>query len=582
MAQSSIHIEKVTTGSFLHNDRTMKPSYLIDDSALNECSRSSQESLDQYYKLKAEAEHNYTERTGQKMQKSTVLLKEAIVNLEAHHTLKDLQPIIKELEGYGFTVLQSAIHRDEGFLNDDSKEKNYHAHITMFNLDPETGKSVKLGKNYRQELSKLQTLTANVLGMERGKVSVEEEAKKLGVDVEKASKRLGTHTYKRAMVLKENATKELTQEIKAKDYSLKEMQNRIVALEGANTELRKELHAQNRDINKTQDLEAKERKITELEAKLTEIEGKNTDLSRNLEMVRSLRTDDKQKISELSQTVDTLQNDLKISQSELELSQKKQSELEISLKNLEDIPKKSIFFDEPVHEPINTSKIVELQDENKLLKVLNQGLEIELKEAKSATVPKEIKGENEASKEVEKQIEAIRVPYISVEGGVDHDDSALLKYRSALEEQAKKAHPKYFENMMDKHSNRFGILDREALAKQLATEKKEDYKTAALVYNIANELVKYKDKAKEVLKSVVESSKSGLESVFNKITGKSLSEIQKERTERQNDLKADLAKSLKSRSEQMADLVKTAEKSLFKKDEEKEPEQPKRSQGLTR
>ena len=278
MAQSSIHIEKVTTGSFLHNDRTMKPSYLIDDSALNECSRSSQESLDQYYQLKAEAEHNYTERTGQKMQKSTVLLKEAIVNLEAHHTLKDLQPIIKELEGYGFTVLQSAIHRDEGFLNDDSKEKNYHAHITMFNLDPETGKSVKLGKNYRQELSKLQTLTANVLGMERGKVSVEEEAKKLGVDVEKASKRLGTHTYKRAMVLKENATKELTQEIKAKDYSLKEMQNRIVALEGANTELRKELHAQNRDINKTQDLEAKERKITELEAKMKEIEGKNTEL----------------------------------------------------------------------------------------------------------------------------------------------------------------------------------------------------------------------------------------------------------------------------------------------------------------
>jgi hypothetical protein len=45
------------------------------------------------------------------------------------------------------------------------------------------------------------------------------------------------------------------------------------------------------------------------------------------------------------------------------------------------------------------------------------------------------------------------------------------------------------------------------------------------------ELIKYKDKAKEVLKSVVESSKSGLESIFSKITGKSLGEVQKERTE---------------------------------------------------
>lgn len=550
MAQSSIHIEKVTTGSFLHNDRTMKPSYLIDDSALNECSRSSKETLDQYYQLKAEAEHNYTERTGQKMQKSTVLLKEAIVNLEAHHTLKDLQPIIKELEGYGFTVLQSSIHRDEGFLNDDTKEKNYHAHITMFNLDPETGKSVKLGKNYRQELSKLQTLTANTLGMERGKVSVEEEAKKLGVDVEKASKRLGTHTYKRAMVLKENATKELTQEIKAKDYSLKEMQSRIVGLEGANAELRKELHAQNREINKTVDLEEKERKIEELE--------------KRIKFLHEWRSEDKQKISELSQTVDELQNDLKISQS-------RQSELEISLKNLEDIPKIS-------NEPINASLIVQLQDENKLLKVLKQGLEIELSEAKSATVPKEIKAENEASKEVEKQIEAIRVPQISVEGGVDHDDTVLMKYRPGIEEIAKKATPKYFENMMDKHSNRLGMIDRKALAEQLATEKRGDYKTVALVYNVANEVIKYKDKAKEVLKSVVESSKSGLEHVFNKITGKSLPEVQKERTEKLNDLQH----KIRSRSEILKDAKEISQGFFDKLNAQgKEPEQDKpKSRGM--
>jgi hypothetical protein len=45
------------------------------------------------------------------------------------------------------------------------------------------------------------------------------------------------------------------------------------------------------------------------------------------------------------------------------------------------------------------------------------------------------------------------------------------------------------------------------------------------------ELIKYKDKTKEVLKSVVESSKKHLEAIFSKITGKSLGEVQKERTE---------------------------------------------------
>jgi hypothetical protein len=52
-----------------------------------------------------------------------------------------------------------------------------------------------------------------------------------------------------------------------------------------------------------------------------------------------------------------------------------------------------------------------------------------------------------------------------------------------------------------------------------------------MVYNVANEFIKYKDKTKEVLKSVVESSKKYLEAIFSKITGNPLGEVQKERTE---------------------------------------------------
>jgi uncharacterized protein YkwD len=56
-------------------------------------------------------------------------------------------------------------------------------------------------------------------------------------------------------------------------------------------------------------------------------------------------------------------------------------------------------------------------------------------------------------------------------------------------------------------------------------------KRYGMVYNVANELIKYKDKTKEVLKSVVESSKKHLEAIFSKIMGKSLGEVQKERIE---------------------------------------------------
>ena len=256
---SSIHIGKVSSGSFLHNDRTQKVSYLIDDSSLNECSRSSSYCLAEYQSLKLKASENYTKLTSQKMQKSTIFLKEAIVNLQEHHTLKDLAPIKERLESYGFKVLQISIHRDEGFINpQNKKEKNYHAHITMFNLDIESGKSVKFGKDYRTELSKLQTFTAKTLQMERGKVSVKEHADELRVTVSKASKRLDTHDYKKAMKIKEEA-------LRSEQYNFKAMQQKITSLEALTTEQKRELHSLNSAVkNDKGTIEELNKRIEEL------------------------------------------------------------------------------------------------------------------------------------------------------------------------------------------------------------------------------------------------------------------------------------------------------------------------------
>ena len=208
----------------------------------------------------AKEDYQAHSKNNRKMPKNATLIKEMIVNLEEHHTLKDLQPIINKLESYGFKVLQASIHRDEGFVNSDNKkEKNYHAHITMFNLDVTTGKTVKFGKSYRTELSKLQTFTAKTLNMQRGKVSVKEHAKELNVKVEKASKRLDTHEYKRAMILKELKPKTQNNQNQKKielqklviagaKYNFREMQKMITDLQDLTNEQKRELHRLNSQV----------------------------------------------------------------------------------------------------------------------------------------------------------------------------------------------------------------------------------------------------------------------------------------------------------------------------------------------
>jgi len=295
MAISSINIQPATAHCFAHNDRSDKVTYLIDSSKENECSAPAPVAQKALVQMISEAEKYRKDNGLRAMKSDTVKAVEAVVNLNATHKLADVERLAEKIEAeFGFRAVQIAVHRDEG---KSSSEKNYHAHIVMCNLTPE-GKTIQrtLG---RDGLKKLQDITAQTLGMERGKSS---NAKHIDHKIYRVV------TQEKEKILEK--VDELQKENLAQGYTLKEYQARIVGLEGADTELRKELHAQNRDINKTQDFEEKERKIAELEAKMREIEGKNTDLSKSLETVRSLRSSDQTKILELSQTIDDLKTDI--------------------------------------------------------------------------------------------------------------------------------------------------------------------------------------------------------------------------------------------------------------------------------
>ncbi len=117
MSISSFHTQKPTEHSEEHMNRKSKVTYLIDPtSAQNEYWKNIKiPSPGEFVKL---ARTVYKKRVNQKMQKKQYenLIKEAVVNLNKHHTLKDVKRMMfvtnKTLDGYiPFSI---SVHKDEG------------------------------------------------------------------------------------------------------------------------------------------------------------------------------------------------------------------------------------------------------------------------------------------------------------------------------------------------------------------------------------------------------------------------------------------------------------------------------------
>ncbi|WP_456470929.1 coiled-coil domain-containing protein [Caminibacter sp.] len=206
---ASIHIEKGHVGEFFHNSREKptKNSIFKDGEVLYD--KTAKEALELYKKITDERAKKYTERTGQKLQKKAVTLLSAVVNIKPDTTLYDLQRLGRKLEEeLGTRILQIAVHRDEGHIDENGKKHiNQHAHILMSGLDDE-GRSVRR-KLTKKKLRKLQNLTAETLNMERGK------------DVRKTKrKRLNTYEYKEAMKIKNAEVVELKKKLIEKDSEI--------------------------------------------------------------------------------------------------------------------------------------------------------------------------------------------------------------------------------------------------------------------------------------------------------------------------------------------------------------------------
>ena len=189
MAKSSINFKRSSRGSFIHNDRSERPDYLLPEKhrQKNECDRSAKEANALLDKLFQEARSNYGDKFNQKLQARSYV-HEAVVNLNKEHTLNDVKKLVADLEREtGFTCVQASIHRDEGRVEERESGEvaihNYHAHLVFFTLDRHTGQQLyrkqvtekqkqtqpELKPFNRARMSMLQDITARALSMQRGK-----------------------------------------------------------------------------------------------------------------------------------------------------------------------------------------------------------------------------------------------------------------------------------------------------------------------------------------------------------------------------------------------------------------------------
>jgi len=162
--KTSINFKVVKSDSETHNFRKKTFDYIRKDLTPKNEYWMEQKIADRIQQIEAYCK----EKSGRKLQKNAMPVREAVVVIKEDTTMLELQNLAKRLEEeLSIRVFQITIHKDEGHTDKDTKEwkPNYHAHLVADWQDLKTGKTLK---HQSFHYSKMQDLTAECLNMERG------------------------------------------------------------------------------------------------------------------------------------------------------------------------------------------------------------------------------------------------------------------------------------------------------------------------------------------------------------------------------------------------------------------------------
>ena len=300
--KTSINFKASKSDSEIHNFRKKSFDYIRKDLTHKNEYWMEQKIADQIQKIESYCK----EKSGRKLQKNAMPIREAVVVIKENTTMQDLHNLSKRLEEeLKIRIFQIAIHKDEGHYDKDTKEwkPNYHAHLVADWQDLQTGKTLK---HQSFHYSKMQDLAAECLEMERGVSGSLARLEAIEFKIKKKEEDLN---------ILEERYNEMKSEIESKnaeDFIVKEsdflgfqkiktdktIENYKKALKTNNIQLRK---------NKTE-LESKEKQIVELK---TNIESLKKEVSFFKSKNSALLTNEAVFAVEKKKYLDLVENTLK-------------------------------------------------------------------------------------------------------------------------------------------------------------------------------------------------------------------------------------------------------------------------------
>lgn len=162
--KTSINFKAAKPDSEVHNFRKKTFDYIRKDLSSKNEYWQEDKIADRLIKI----ENYCKEKSGRKLQKNAMPIREAVVVIKEDTTMLELQNLANKLqEELRIRIFQIAIHKDEGHYDKETKEwkPNYHAHLVADWQDLETGKTLK---HQSFHYSKMQDIAAQCLEMERG------------------------------------------------------------------------------------------------------------------------------------------------------------------------------------------------------------------------------------------------------------------------------------------------------------------------------------------------------------------------------------------------------------------------------
>ncbi|MCT3733705.1 hypothetical protein HZQ80_05875 [Elizabethkingia anophelis] len=162
--KTSINFKAAKPDSEVHNFRKKTFDYIRKDLSSKNEYWQEEKIADRLIKI----ENYCKEKSGRKLQKNAMPIREAVVVIKEDTTMLELQNLANKLqEELRIRIFQIAIHKDEGHYDKETKEwkPNYHAHLVADWQHLETGKTLK---HQSFHYSKMQDIAAECLEMERG------------------------------------------------------------------------------------------------------------------------------------------------------------------------------------------------------------------------------------------------------------------------------------------------------------------------------------------------------------------------------------------------------------------------------